>query len=324
MTTDADELRDRFRGVLLGAMVGDALGMPLEGRSLRAIRREHGTFREMLPARLGRGTYTDDTEMALALAEALLDSPEPCRPDLNAVARRFGEAYRPERGYGGNTRRILAAIRAGEPWREAVSRRLLPGGSFANGAAMRVAPVALACHPDLASTGEAAELQAEPTGHVHPLGSYAARLQAVAVGLLLDRGPGVEPPGVGELRRVAGVDPPEEFDRALRWIEGHLDASPEEAAARLGTGSRASRSVPAALWSVLSRPEDPEEAIVRAVNLGGDADTIGAMAGAQAGARHGASALPRRWVESLEGGERGRDYALGLADRLFERRARAA
>lgn len=262
--------------------------------------------------------------MALALAEALLDSPEPCRPDLDAVARRFAEAYRPERGYGGNTHRILAAIRSGEPWREAVRRRLLPGGSFANGAAMRVAPVALACHPDLAAAGDAAEAQAKPTGHVHPLARYGARLQAVAVGSLLERRTDAEPPTASRIRAAAGVDPPGEFDRALRWIEGHLDAAPEEAVERLGTGSRASRSVPAALWSFLSRPDDPEEAIVRAVNLGGEADTIGAMTGAQAGARHGASALPRRWVERLEGGERGREYALRLAGRLYQRRADSA
>ncbi|MFW6078979.1 MAG: ADP-ribosylglycohydrolase family protein, partial [Gemmatimonadota bacterium] len=109
-----------------------------------------------------------------------------------------------------------------------------------------------------------------------------------------------------------------EFDAALHWIATHLDADPAAAAATLGTGGRASRSVPAALWAFLSRPHDAEAAVVRAVGLGGDTDTIGAMTGALAGAYHGARAFPARWLDALEAGEHGRAYAERLAERLLE------
>ena len=76
--------------------------------------------------------------------------------------------------------------------------------------------------------------------------------------------------------------------------------------------------MPAALWAFARHQDSPEEAIVTAVNMGGDTDTIGSMCGAVAGAYHGAYRIPGRWVDELENEEKGRDYLLSLADRLFE------
>lgn len=323
----SDPFRDRYRGTLLGLFAGDALGMPVEGWPLQEIR-EHfshqgGQVRDMEEARLGAGTYTDDTEMALALGEALLEAPAGSadgKLDLDRVAACFAGAFDPARGYGANAGRILAAVRAGAPWRQAVSQAQLPGGSWANGAAMRVAPVALAFYPAPASAARAAEGQAEVTGHSHPVARAGARLQALAVLAALRRGSdgaGLDPHGfLGELReRCPGL--PQEHEEALEWIEAGLDARPSQAVRSLGVGGRASESVPAALWAFLSCPDDPEEEIVRAVSLGGDADSIGAMTGALAGAYHGAAALPARWLDALEDGPRGRSYAVDLADRLY-------
>jgi poly(ADP-ribose) glycohydrolase ARH3 len=85
----------------------------------------------------------------------------------------------------------------------------------------------------------------------------------------------------------------------------------------LGNGIEAHESVPAAIYSFLAHPDSFEEAVVFAVRLGGDADTIGAMTGAIVGAYHGASAIPERWLAALENGPKGRDYVRDLADRLF-------
>jgi ADP-ribosylglycohydrolase len=323
MTTHHHLLRDRFRGALLGTLAGDALGMPVEGWSAQAIRRELGEVREMLPARLGAGTFTDDTQMAAGLALALLGEEHPVGPDVDLIARSFGKGFDPRRGYGGNTREILAEIRAGAPWREAVERRRLPGGSFANGAAMRVAPAALAGFPDAPSVLRIAEAQARPTGHDHPEARLGARLQAVAVLVALDGGPGAPPPDPETLLRTAargwdGELPPG-YPTAVQWITRNRRVAPEEVAAALGVGGRAVESVPAALWAFLAHPDDPEEAIVTAVGMGGDTDTIGAMAGALVGARCGASALPSRWIEVLESGPQGKDGLTELADRLYDR-----
>jgi len=322
MTPDP-RLKDRFRGVLLGTLVGDALGMPVEGWSAEAIRSELGEVREMLPARLGAGTFTDDTQMAAGLALALLDEGHPVGPDVDLIARRFGEGFDPRRGYGGNTRKILTEIRAGVPWREVLERRRLPGGSFANGAAMRVAPAALAGYPDPALVLRIAEVQARPTGHDHPEARLGARLQAVAVLAALDGGPGDPPPEPEAILRAAiqgwEEEIPPGYPAAVEWITRNRRVAPEEAAAALGVGGRALESVPAALWAFLAHPDDPEEAVVTAVGMGGDTDTIGAMAGALVGARCGASALPSRWIEALETGPQGKDGLTELADRLNDR-----
>jgi len=310
-------LRDRFRGALVGTMVGDALGMPVEGWAMDQIRACYGQVRDMLPARLGAGTYTDDTQMMLALSEALLEKGD--HPDLECIAAGFGENFDPSRGYGGNTQKILTGFRQGRPWREVVADNLLPGGSFANGAAMRVAPVVPAFYPDAQQAALVAEAQAQVTGHTHPEAVWGAKILALAVLTAIQRGTrGDCSGGKAFLEELLSIDN-DLSHPAIRWILDHLDASPEEAARRLGTGLRSVESVPTALWSFLSCLDDPEETVIRAVNMGGDTDTVGAMAGALAGARHGYSAWPRRWLDALENGFKGRDYIVRLADAFFGR-----
>jgi ADP-ribosylglycohydrolase len=316
-------LRDRFRGALLGTFVGDALGMPFEGWDRARFRDATDAGREMLEARMGRGTYTDDTQMAIVLAEALLELAPEEDLDPAGVAQGFAAHFDSRRGYGAHVQRILAAIQRGEPWSDTLARLGMPGGSWANGAAMRVAPVALSAYPSVPEATRLAGLQAEATGHTHPEGRFGARLQAGAVLECLRWEQGRPAPGVEHLISSAtadGAQVPPRFRHALEWIVRSPNASPDEVAAQLGTGSRASESVPAALWAFLQAPHDPERATTGAVRLGGDTDTIGAMAGALAGALNGATAFPLRWVAALEDGPRGRSHILRLADSFFERR----
>ena len=321
--TTPDPLQDRFRGALLGTFVGDALGMPVEGWSADAIESHFGQMRDFQDARLGAGTYTDDTQLMIALAEGLLQTSRGEPPNLDEIAERFARRYDPERGYGGNARRILQAFQDGELWRDAVESRLLPGGSFANGAAMRVAPVALAYYPDPKGTESAAAFQAELTGHTHPEGIFGARLLARAVLRAIETGTRGESFDGPEFVHEMVEDAPEPYRQPLVWIADRLHAEPHEAIRALGVGGRAVQSVPAALWAFLSSAGDPEEATIRAVGLGGDTDTIGAMAGALAFGHHGASALPERWWNGLETeethGEPGRDAVVELADRFWKR-----
>jgi ADP-ribosylglycohydrolase len=62
--------------------------------------------------------------------------------------------------------------------------------------------------------------------------------------------------------------------------------------------------------------QEPEECVIRAVNFGGDTDTIGVMAGALIGALHGASWIPARWHDNIENGEQGRDAMVELGRSL--------
>jgi poly(ADP-ribose) glycohydrolase ARH3 len=102
--------------------------------------------------------------------------------------------------------------------------------------------------------------------------------------------------------------------QVIRLLENPLPS--EKVALLLGNDVSAPLSVPAALYAFLSHPDSFQEALLYAVKLGGDTDTIGAMCGAVAGAYHGIEAIPQNWLGALENGTRGREYAIDLANRL--------
>ncbi len=307
----------RFVGALVGTFVGDALGMPVEGWSWREIARAYGEVREMLPARLGAGTYTDDTALTIALAESLLANEGRVVPE--DLVQRFRRAYDPRRGFGAGMHRLMRLWDEGVPWEEA-AQRLFDGGSYGNGAAMRVAPVGVLFHRDDRAVYEAAITQARVT-HAHPLGQEGAALQALAVAHALRSDPTTFSrddfltdleaalPAAAETLRRALMQAGELFDR---WEDRDLIVR------KLGNRSSAHRSVPTAIFAFLTFWNSFEEAVVYAVSLGGDTDTLAAMTGAIAGAFHGVDAIPKRWWRALENTDRGRDYIVRLGERLHD------
>jgi len=292
---------DAARGALLGTFVGDALGMPFEGEASAAI----PARLEMAEARLGRGTYTDDTQMAIALAESLLA----CDGlDEEHLARAFVDAYDSRRGYGRGTRTVLGLIADGVPVADAAREAFAPDGSLGNGAAMRVAPVAVRYAGDGAALLDAARRSARVT-HAHDVAVDAAAAQAAAIAAAL-RGDDI-------LRAARDAAATAELRDALAEAETLLARrpSPETVAAALGNGFTAHESVPAAIYAAAAHARF-EDAVTFAVRCGGDTDTIGAMAGAIAGAREGAAAIPARWLDALEDGHKGRTHVAALAERL--------
>ena len=177
MSTSPPTLNDRFAGCLLGLAVGDALGAHFETQSAEFIARRYPTAQALLdnPPE-GRYCYTDDTQMAIGVAEALVACG--CIDEVE-ICRRFAANYVPSRGYGRGSRVVLDAMVEGgdhQYWAE----NLFPGGSHGNGAAMRVAPVGLLFRDDQRALWEQARLSALPT-HVHPLGIEGAQVLALAV-----------------------------------------------------------------------------------------------------------------------------------------------
>lgn len=305
-------------GALLGTFVGDALGAPVEGWSAERIQQEHGRLDKMLPDRGGPGFYTDDTQLTIALAEAILEAGG---IEAETIAERMLDLHDPRRGYGAGTTRVF------QQWREGVgvdkaSRRIFDEGLFGNGGSMRVASVAAAYHHDLASLREAARRSCKVT-HAHPLGVVGAQLQARAVAEAIRSDPSSvrSTPLMDRIRSGADWELDDgTYARSLDEVEELLEREerpgPREVANRLGNDSRAFASVPTALYSVLSRVESFEEALVDAIAVGGDTDTIGAMAGAIAGGLHGVEAVPDRWFDQLEDGARGRGHVIELGERL--------
>jgi poly(ADP-ribose) glycohydrolase ARH3 len=124
-----------------------------------------------------------------------------------------------------------------------------------------------------------------------------------------------------ELREVLWPGPVE-YQKALNEMENMLAQEKRfdarEVVRRLGNGIEAHRSVPSASYVALTHSPNFREAIQVAISLGGDTDTIAGMAGAIVGAHVGEKGLPKEWMEQLEDGPRGRSFARGLAERLFE------
>lgn len=313
----AKDRLDSFRGALLGTAVGDALGMPVEGWSPTSITRQYGEIHEMLPARLGRGTYTDDTQMMIALAESMVRCQQVNGKDIANTYVKFCD---PRRGYGGGALRALRRISNGISWRESGVGDF-PGGSFGNGGAMRIAPIGIVYGSgDMERLRKVVETAVYCT-HTHPLGIDGAVCQARAIGIVAQIDP-----ASGHLSNTTVLQAlhdailTDEFHAALDHIAQLLQktaVSVEEVVSRLGHGVAAIEAVPATLYAFLAHSQSFEEALVYAVGLGGDTDTIGAMTGALSGAYLGASQIPARWIDALEDGKYGRSYIGQLAEQLF-------
>lgn len=178
MAVTGTALKNRFEGCLLGLAVADALGGKFEAQSAEAIRARFRTTESLIVYPREEIWYTDDTQMAIGVAEALVERGEVVE---EALCRAFVANYVPSRGYGRGARAVLEAMEDGLDHRQ-VAERHFPGGSFGNGAAMRVAPVGLLFRDDRRRLWEQARLSALPT-HVHPLGVEGARLLALGVAL---------------------------------------------------------------------------------------------------------------------------------------------
>lgn len=228
------------------------------------------------------------------------------RVDQALLLAALSSGHEPARGYGRGARAAFACWERTGSW-EIASRAAWAEGSLGCGAAVRVAPIALLLHdaPD-AVIADAAMRSAIPT-HAHEEAIAGAIAMTVAVAAAV-RG---EPPGECVARAIAAV--PASF---ARLVADAAALSEEDGAASLATGVRASESVPAALWA-FARGGSFESTIERAILLGGDTDSIGAMSGALAGGALGASSIPLAWVEALEAPAK--REALALADRIAER-----
>lgn len=300
-------LHDRFRGALLGTAVGDALGAPFEGAAQVSVATLEALADGDEPLR-----WTDDTHMTVATAESLAGAGAFDGADL---AERFvtEHAREPWRGYGTGPPQVFAAIRAGASWDEPARQLFGGSGSFGNGGAMRAAPAGLLHHRDIHAAAQLARRCTAIT-HTHELGLQGGALQAAAVAWLVSCRATPDRDAVSALvDDLRALAPAEEFQAQLDALADlPADSTAEQAAARLGNGIAAVEAVPAALWAFLRHPGSFPEAVRAAVLMGGDTDTIAAMAGALSGSFLGAHAIPEQWLGRLEAAER----ITALADEL--------
>jgi len=286
--SEAAAARDRARGALVGLAAGDAVGTTVEFKP----RGSFPPLTDMIgggPFGLAAGEWTDDTAMALCLAESLVERGGHDPVDqMRRYLRWWREGYFSPTGrcfdIGGTTSAQLDRFaRTGEPHDPSIDEE-----SAANGSLMRLSPVAIRWAHDPTAVVEQAAASSRPR-HAARRPVDACRLLAAMTAALI-RG---EP-----LTRV--LDPG-------FWQHGEL----HEAVAAVARGSWRGKEPPvirgtgycvaaleAAIWAVAGA-NDFRDAILRATNLGDDADTTAAIAGQLAGAAHGASGIPAEWLGKL-------------------------
>jgi len=267
---------------MLGLAVGDALGAPLEFIDRAEIARRYGEVREMIGGgwlNTAPGEYTDDTQMALAIARSAASLGRVDPADIGARFVQWMESM--PKDIGNTTLQSLGYLAGGVSWNVAGAKTMAQKGDSAAGKALtqRSLDISLITHAD-------------------PRCCWACVALNQAIVALL----------AGSDNVIAAAS-----DVRQPLVRETVITSAVARRADVKSGGYVLHTLGAALWSFVHY-DNFEEVVVAAVNLGGDADSTGAVAGALAGARYGASAIPERWLEVLQN----RQELTDLADRLLE------
>ncbi len=294
-STVSDEVYDRLVGVVVGAAAGDALGAPFEFEP-------QGTFERRFPERRSAsaadmvgggmfdwapGEFTDDTQMGVALATSLLTCG---RYDPDDVWSRWRRWAASARDVGVTTRHALRH----EDWRDVTHPD--PERTAANGPLMRAFPLAVSAWNSEHHRVRSVSVHQSWLTHAHPAAAWGAWLGVAMM-----------------LAGIRGDDVFTALEEEIGWLNVHdpgtaasfrpfldKDWSPSHDGRQdVGNGS-VWGCLAQAVWS-LRRNHTFEDVITAVVDLGDDTDTVACVAGAIAGARAGAGAIPSGWTEKLHG-----------------------
>lgn len=291
---------DRYRGALLGLAAGDALGTTLEFES-------PGSFEPLTdmvgggPFALQPGEWTDDTSMALCLAESLIENRGMDLADqLARYVRWWREGYLSSTGHcfdiGNTTRRALSNFeRAGDPHSGSTNPR-----EAGNGSIMRLAPVPLFFASDMEAAIENSGESSRTTHGAKEAVDACRYLGALVRGAVN---------GAGKDELLSENFAPEDLSPNIQAIAHGSFKRKNESDIR-GSGYCVD-SLEAALWA-FHNSDSFEEGALLAVNLGDDADTTGAVYGQLAGAFHGEAGIPEGWREKVRFRAKIEGYAEGL------------
>jgi ADP-ribosyl-[dinitrogen reductase] hydrolase len=294
-------LRERARGCLLGLAVGDAIGAAVEFRP-------RGTFAPLTgmagggPHRLEPGQWTDDTSMALCLGESLRTCGRfDAHDQMERYVRWWKHGYLSSTGrcfdIGLTVRAALARfVETGEPFSGPVHER-----SAGNGSLMRLAPVPVFFFSASGDVARRFARESSRTTHgaaecldaCEVLATWLRRLLSGDGRAALRAGGGLGALASARVRAIAEGSFREKAEHDIRGSGYVVD------------------SLEAAAWCFAST-ESFRDCVLRAANLGDDADTTAAVAGQLAGAGYGEDAIPAKWRERLASA----DFIAGLADDL--------
>ncbi|AHV95641.1 ADP-ribosylglycohydrolase family protein [Paenibacillus sabinae] len=271
-----DRLYDRIKGGLYGGAIGDALGGTTEFMTPQEIRAKYGYLKEIIGGgvwQLEPGEVTDDTMMTLGVAEGILENPA---APMELIGRKFMEWYETKpKDIGNIIRRVFEHYKG--DWFEAAARTDQElGRSGGNGSLMRCLPAALA-YSNLSEMERVTKMQSDMTHYDKRCSEACLIYNRIAARLL--RGEEIRSAIRSE---VSGT----EYEA---YIEEKPDCEPS------------GYVVHTFRWALhlLLDSSDFNEVVQQAANLGGDSDTIGAIAGGLAGIYSGYQAIPSAYSEVL-------------------------
>jgi len=282
------DIKDRLRGSFLGLAVGDAVGTTVEFRS-------RDTFEPVTdmvgkgPFNLPAGYFTDDTSMALCLAESLIENP---MLDCNDLLGRFSDWYR--NGVNSPTGRCFDI---GTTTRSAIVNWEKTGSKVnnigpwdaGNGSIMRLSPAVIKYHAEPELAVLTAVRQSETThGSVECLHSCEALAKII-----------INAYNAHDKDEVFNIEVEEYWEDSIKNILATLDVTRDE----VKSSGYVIHTLHAALWC-FKNTDNFRDAILLATNLGDDADTVAAVTGQIAGAFYGMSGIPRDWLNKLYETER--------------------
>ncbi len=306
-------LRQKYRGCMLGAAIGDALGKQNEGLTRDEILRkgyakDYGTAcRGCSGEKLRSGQYTDDTEQMLVLAKSLVECNGFNAEDFAARIAKWGieASADPLRKslIGPSSSSAIAKLNSGVSWEESGSE--IPSC----GSAMRAAPIGL-FYENLNEIEKNAALSSIPT---HRNKAAIAGAVAVAIGVRCALN-NMECPEIIKETTARASKYDIDISKRIELSFERRDNEPSKAFAELGTSYLVYEVVPCAFYCFSRYFEEPEKAIIEAANAGGDADSIACITGALCGALHGV-AFPKRWTNGLEN----RELVENIAEMIFKK-----
>lgn len=282
------ETKDRLLGSFLGLAIGDAVGTTVEFRS-------RDTFEPVTdmvgkgPFNLPAGYFTDDTSMALCLAESLIQYPYLDRKDL---LERFSRWYRNGENsptgrcfdIGGTTRSAItnfektgSVLNNTDPW------------DAGNGSIMRLAPAVIKWHNDSDRAIATAIMQSETThGTIECIDSCDLLARVLLTAFVAE-----------DKEAIFNIDVKDHWTPKVKEILTTLDVSRDE----VKSSGYVIHTLHAALWC-FKNTDNFRDAILLATNLGDDADTVAAVTGQIAGAYYGMGNIPINWLDTLYETER--------------------
>ncbi len=301
------DLATAGKTLMLGLALGDALGWPTEFKKIGDIQKKFGEAGIQEPP--NPAIFTDDTQMTIAVARALIAHPHGKLDLLMPVmAREFvdwGISPENNRAPGLSCMAGIRNLIKGTDWSEA-------GALDAKGcgAAMRAAPIGFLYQEDPELLKKVAIASAQPT-HRHPSAIAAAVAAAYLVKLALDN---VDPSDMSSRLSsfVGGMS--DDFDKSLKVMQSVLSWGDQVAAMdQIGQGWVGHEAVPLALYCVIKYPDSWVDTVRRGANFSGDSDSVASIAGGIQALRLGIDSIPSEWIARVEKKELLEELGMKLA-----------